>query len=42
MTKVTGRTIDPAFEIHLALYQPSPARKKIKKPLNRWPRISLT
>jgi type I restriction enzyme R subunit len=21
MTKVTGRTVDPAYEVHLALYQ---------------------
>ncbi len=35
MTKVTGRTVDPAFEIHLALYQaltgPEEAQKAFKQ-----------
>ena len=35
MTKVTGRTIDPAFEIHLALYQAITGPEEEQKPLNR-------
>lgn len=34
MTKVTGRTIDPAFEIHLALYRAITGPEE-QKPLNR-------
>ncbi len=30
MTKVSGRTIDPAYEIHLALYQAITGRRKTK------------
>ena len=40
MTKVSGRTIDPAYEIHLALYQAITGRRKTKKRLNKSHQIS--
>lgn len=41
MTKITGRTLDPAFEIHLALYQALTGNEEHQKPLSRFRRISL-
>lgn len=35
MTKVSGRTIDPAYEIHLALYQAITGPEEDQKRLNK-------
>ncbi len=42
MTKVTGRTVDPAYEIHLALYQALTGPEDHQKHTNRSILISLT
>lgn len=40
MTKVSGRTIDPAYEIHLALYQAITGPEEDQKRLNKSHQIS--
>ncbi len=41
MAKVTGRTIDPAYEIQLALYQAITGPEEHQKPLSKLLPISL-
>jgi type I restriction enzyme R subunit len=42
MTKVTGATIDPAYEIHLALYQADHRAGRTSKAFKQVALISLT
>jgi type I restriction enzyme R subunit len=42
MTKVTGRNIDPAYEIHLALYQAITGPEEHQKALSRLLQTSST